>query len=882
GNFNPDAEIKRSEFAAVVCRALGQESAATSTVSKFPDVASNHWAVGYIGWAAGKEIVNGYEDGTFKPDNAVTYQEAVKMIMCALGFGPIAESDSYGGYPYGYLSLASTYGVTDGLSANPTAAAPRSLVAMLVENALDAPLVGKGYTAYGESYIIYDGKKAADYEVRTILSQYLDVIKVKAEVVANYKSKPALLDKDGRQSVELKLNKAYNSTDKETYADYICDTEGDLLADLEVFVGETDANDYLASVVDAYLFINADEEVELKAIIGNTKSTRTLKVEKDIETAEATAEEVTFEYWEDIENDTDAEEVEISADALVYVNGEEIGKISASSAARDAFNAIVDAEGYVEFVGPKTGEFTNVFITKYEYAMVEEVDLEEKMISLTDGNGWIELDKENFVYNIYKDDEAIELEDVKEDDVLTIIWPGGNEDGAKYVDIYVSDATVSGKVTGVKSGVYYIDRVEYTPVSGTTLKVGDEGIFFLTADGRVYSSKATSTLSDNYAFILKAYANDDAEVYSLRLFKKDGSVATYNLAESVKVTRIADDEIDTETLKTADAQSLLIDEIKGWIETTDEETAIANVANRLITFSLSGDEISKISLAVEDGEEGESYNYVALDGNYKESSSKLAASSSNYIYLEEATSLFYAPVTEIETGKFGVVVDDVALVSLASLDEDTTYTSYVYAKDGRDVGAALFYNEFEPATRDSALAIVTSIATGLNADGEEATEITVFQSGDKATYVYNDDVDDLAEGDIIQFVADEAGEISRYAEIYDYETRDLKDTNDANDISFVAGYVTGFAKGDITISDVAEEDTGDDYSFNIESGCTLAAADVNKMGTNSFVKALSSTSSFKYTKNFDSDSAVYYIVVARLVDGEIVDAIQFCDVVVEA
>jgi len=885
GNFNPDAEIKRSEFAAVVCRALGQESAATSTVSKFPDVASNHWAVGYIGWAAGKEIVNGYEDGTFRPDNAVTYQEAVKMIMCALGFGPIAESDSYGGYPYGYLSLAGTYGVTDGLSANPTAAAPRSLVALLVENALDAPIVGKGYTAYGESYIIYDGKKAADYEQRTILSQYFDVIKVRAEVVANYRSNPELLEKDGRQKVELKLTKVYNATDKEVYVDDLYDAEGNLVENLEVFVGDTDANDYLASAVDAYMFYNADEELELKAIIGNSKSTKTLKVEKDIDTALATASSVTFEYWEDIEKDTKVTEVDVEADALVYVNGKAIGKISESSDARDEFNALDDSfEGFVEFVGPKSGDFTNVFITKYEYKMVEEVDLEEVAIKLTDG--YVELGEnnpvDNFVYNIYKDGEAIELKDVKADDVLTFIWPGGEEEGALYVDIYVSDATVSGKVTGAKAGVYYIDKVEYAPVNGTTLKVGDEGIFFLTADGKIYDSKATSTLSDNYAFILKAADNTAGfdDVYALRLFKKDGSVATYNLADSVKVTRLDGEEVVTSTVKNTDGQAALIAEIKGWIDSNEDiDAAKANVANRLITFSLSGDEISKISFAALNGEDGEVYNYEEANGDYRKTSSKFAG----YYYLEETTSLFYAPVTEVEEGKYGVDVDDVALLSLASLAEETEYASYAYATDGRDAGAVLFYNEFVFAGRDSALAIVTSIATGINAEGEEAVEITVFQSGAKATYVIDADVDTegLAEGDIIQFEVNGANEISNFKEIYNYATHELKDRLDINDISFVSGYVTDFAKGEIKISDVAAEDAGVDYEFNYEDGCTLAMVDTNKEGTNSFVRALSSTSSFKYT-NFDSSAPVYYIMVARLVDGEIVDAIEFSNVADDA
>lgn len=266
GNFNPDAEIKRSEFAAVVCRALGQENAATSSVSKFDDVAANHWAVGYIGWAAGKGIVNGYGDGTFGPDKAVSYQEAVKMIMAALGYGKLAENK--GGYPYGYLSLAGTYGVTAGLSANPTEAAPRSLVAQLIYNALEAPLMDTSYySTTEERYVVYDGSKAADYEERTILSQYLDIIKVRAKVVANYKTDSGLWKKNGRPMVKVDFLKAYNESDKDyeeigtsTNVGYVYKTG------IKVFEGETDAADFLAQTVDAYLFYNEDDALELKAL----------------------------------------------------------------------------------------------------------------------------------------------------------------------------------------------------------------------------------------------------------------------------------------------------------------------------------------------------------------------------------------------------------------------------------------------------------------------------------------------------------------------------------------------------------------------------------------------------------------------------------------
>ena len=100
GNFNPDATITRAEYAVIVCRLLGIEGSATGKCD-FTD-AADHWATGYIKMANQYGIVKGYGDGNFGPDDAVKYEEAVKMLVCALGYEPMATSK--GGYPTGYRS----------------------------------------------------------------------------------------------------------------------------------------------------------------------------------------------------------------------------------------------------------------------------------------------------------------------------------------------------------------------------------------------------------------------------------------------------------------------------------------------------------------------------------------------------------------------------------------------------------------------------------------------------------------------------------------------------------------------------------------------------------------------------------------------------------
>jgi hypothetical protein len=75
GTFRPNAPITRAEYAAIASRF----DALTGGTASFSDVASDHWAYDSIVNAAAKGWVNGYPDGTFKPDKYITRAEAMKL-----------------------------------------------------------------------------------------------------------------------------------------------------------------------------------------------------------------------------------------------------------------------------------------------------------------------------------------------------------------------------------------------------------------------------------------------------------------------------------------------------------------------------------------------------------------------------------------------------------------------------------------------------------------------------------------------------------------------------------------------------------------------------------------------------------------------------------
>ncbi|NLM08527.1 MAG: S-layer homology domain-containing protein, partial [Clostridiales Family XIII bacterium] len=105
GTYKPDNIVTRAEMAVIVVRALGLANYATGT-SSFSDMAG-HWSNAYVAYATSLGIIDGYPDGTFRPDNTVSYDEAAKMLVAALGYTPESLP---GTWPANYVVKAQALG----------------------------------------------------------------------------------------------------------------------------------------------------------------------------------------------------------------------------------------------------------------------------------------------------------------------------------------------------------------------------------------------------------------------------------------------------------------------------------------------------------------------------------------------------------------------------------------------------------------------------------------------------------------------------------------------------------------------------------------------------------------------------------------------------
>lgn len=158
GNTDLYGAVSRAEFASMMVAASSYKDSVSregSGYSLYKDVKSGYWASEAIQLAVQQGWMTGYTDRTFRPEQAVTLEEACAALLKLLGYD---SSVLAGSFPQAQLSKASSLGLRDGVSAARGQTLTRQNCAYLFYNLLTAK-TGEGQV-YGESlgYTVSNGE----------------------------------------------------------------------------------------------------------------------------------------------------------------------------------------------------------------------------------------------------------------------------------------------------------------------------------------------------------------------------------------------------------------------------------------------------------------------------------------------------------------------------------------------------------------------------------------------------------------------------------------------------------------------------------------------------------------------------------------------------
>ena len=787
--FRPEDTITRAEVTAIISRIQGMGNA-SQTSTDFTDVPSSHWASGYISQAATQGIVNGYGDGTFGPDDNVKYEEIIKMLMETLGYYPFAADN--GGYPTGYLAAAQRYGVLDGVVGGGVGTeAKRGMVAQLVNNAIDTPLMDKYSYGKDAEYVIYDGLTDLGSPYQSLLTRDLKLVKVTGLVAKNsYTTLTGVgteYDADKTKEIGIEID---DTTDNRNYLNKDSKLTSYLNGTLmNVRQNDINADEFLGYAVSLYAKKDSSDKYDLISISKSDDKNETVEFTFDLFKEFKSGK---LYYYRD-ENSSSTNTVNVADKALVVYNGAAAGEFAnVRDSFFDATTGIVTNDNYsgkVVCINSKdeTG-YTGYDVIRIEAgvsAVVSQVASNGKVTFMNavtapstgrvNSIASLDFSDDDYLINITKDGEDFDYTTLKKWDVLTILSYG--KDSKVYdVEVLGESNYVDGYVTSVKESStpqeYRLsDGNWYKMASGfypsTTLKSGKSGRFFIDGYGKLVAlddgvavDGGGSVTTGNYAYVINAQSekgtwNNTSYDVRLQVLDKSGEIYEAYLASNVQFINLKDS---------------VAKELSGWNADTDSNKAnyytdfdysmkdLKNVSNandladalvnNLITYSAnSAGEVKAVTFA---GSSDDDDFTVAEDystGTKQEYDADVK--SIGGISVNDDTVVFYIKADGNDKITYGNDTTYTAsktkssVSSIASLADGKKYNYIAFDSDDStlDVGAIVIMNEAGKVSSNGAVAVIDSVGKSTS-NGDTVYTVDFYMNGEKMTATTVADMED--------------------------------------------------------------------------------------------------------------------------------------------
>lgn len=765
GSLRLNDTIKRSEVAKMVVHAMGLDSLAEASkgTSVFPDVSADHWANGYINVAHTHGLVIGDDTGKFRPDSRITYAEAMTIFVRATGYEPVALSK--GGYPNGYVAAAGENGLADNVGGALKEGITRGNVAVLANNALTVKLMERKGFGQNETYEITD---------KTLLSDKMEVDKLSGQITAAGNTSI-----DGASSLK----------------------KGQVKIGDKVYETSYNISNLLGYNVDYYARENEDGQDEIILALPKKNSNSTEEISSDLfeRIAEKNSYKVIEYYKTEGASKTTTATLENNA-KLIY-NGK-------SETMSDDLMDLSDKSGKIVLLDTdKNGRYDIVFVMDYYNMVVEEVTSTNKIVDKY-GAPTLKLDEEdeNLSFRIMNGVQEIKLSDLLEYDVLSVAASLDKE----IYEIEVSRKKVSGKITGTDEEGFYINGELYKAADNYegTLNLNTEGTFYLDVFGKIAAVDTKTSVSNNYAYLIRAYTDTNTEETTLRIFTKEGKDESLKTTEKVRFN--------------GKSGQLAADVAK---ELQNAEGTV----KQLITYSTNSDgKITAINTALDNSATGAvnenkfTLNYNLQDAKYNATLKKLGN-----VRIDSETVIF-----DIQND-----VKDYSIATIDMFEDEQKYNVTVYDMGENFIAKAIVVTGAEFMTNaESSIAVVDKVSQATNDDDEIVDRLHAYQDGKTITIdaeeqgiLVKGESKALETGDIIQYKLNANGEIAAIRvlmNINDKETE--KQETPVENLEIIYGKVVKKFANSINVT----VDDGSVQNIQLPENITVYSVDTTKTKNN--------------------------------------------------
>lgn len=737
GTFAPDTAVTRAEFAALVIRAADMEEALGSVSgNRFSDIAE-HWAEDYINLAAQLGYMNGHPDGTFAPDDVVTYEQVLKVLVIITGYQVAAED--CGGYPSGYFSIASQNGITKRTQVQDKQVLCRGEVAQLLYDAMQVVLFVPDY--YSENSMNY----IKDPNGSTLLS-----------LLSGYDAETGILHSVGRTSIESPEGTG-------DAAEAVISIKGVLH---RFNIGSTNAEDYLGQEVKFHAVQdeNDDEEYTLN-YIEPTKRNRIVTLQSE-DITQAVIDD-RYDYYRDGKREQRAL---LSGNVVYIYNGEYDDTLANETMIpRDGSVTLIDNNG--------DSRFEVVMIENYQHAMISAVKAEEDIVTMyiLPGSkaafGQIEINpQENDKFTtVYLDGKKLSYEELKETEIKK--WTAvsvARSKSEKAAVVHLSTKTANGTLTEMKN--VGNNRIEYV-IGGERYRVGADFSETL-ALGKTYMlpvsfneklvglNTEASSNEKNYGLILSSTLEASVFDEGKALFKmllQSGNVQILGTTEKVRLNDRGACRLTIADLEEIGVKTVVVYTTNKDGQITEIETA--DTGNVCTTESgyISYNRDKKFAKNVSTNLYYKNVSPPTLGGDMK---------------MNESTLVY--DVSASDEKEWGVgdytLLNNETVYQIDAYDLDEYKTAKVIVCFGPTVEAR------DLVPWDAAPLLITENFTTLNADEETVSAVRGMQNGEDTEYLIRDKdvcdeerqnyLVDMTPGSVIQIKKNMLGEIVKIRKLY--------------------------------------------------------------------------------------------------------------------